>query len=60
MSFNPQPTKEIAGETRSNVYDINLNLLAKELLVQVKILNTHLAKITDTTLTETDIDKKER
>lgn len=56
MTFIPFPKNVIGGETKTDVYDVMLNATAKELLIQIKILNVYMSRVVGEELNETDID----
>lgn len=56
MSYQPIPTKTEHGRRVVESVDSILRALVEQVIVQQKITNKHLESITDTEITESDID----
>ncbi len=56
MSHIINPTKEEGGQSETRVSDDNVQELLDEILKEIKILNLHMAMITDNYYTKEDID----
>jgi len=49
------PSVTVGGQKKSSVEDTNLNDLMREILIQIKIMNSHLSMITGEELDEGEI-----
>lgn len=57
MTFKPNPQQEAGGQKRVWVMDDETRGLLTEILVELRINNTHLAMMTDSTITESDLQE---
>jgi len=56
MSYQPIPIKEEGGQKEARTSDDNVQLILGEILKQLKIMNLHLAILTDERIEKQEID----
>jgi uncharacterized FlaG/YvyC family protein len=56
MTYQPHPVQEEGGQKEGRVSDDNVQELLNEVLKQLKIMNLHLAFVTDTYIGKQEIE----
>lgn len=55
MAYDPQPTKTEGGQNKAIASDDDVKTLMLKILKELKKMNFHLSKITDSNISDTDM-----